>query len=327
MAQESSKKGLSSGDPLDGNGQPLERSARGEPHRWSLEARQSARSLLLTVLGEYVLPRGGTVWTSTLLESLALFGIEDKAARQALARAARAGWLAGERVGRAARWHLTDQGRVLLAEGSARIYAFDPTRKDWDGKWLLLVISIPEERRADRHVLRTRLAWSGFGSLGQGVWLSPDTRRQTGVDLIFNGLERPTRSTTFIAELGAIGDAAALVHDAWNLSELEQRYLRFTTEFAAAAETDISLAFTVKTRIVHEWRKFPFIDPGLPTILLPPDWPGHRASTLFRALHRELSPAAGAWFDETEQQAETRHDRRSRPLSGVHRARSGVQQA
>ena len=285
-----------------------------EPERRSLHRSQSARSLLLTVLGEYVLPRDGTVWTSTLLEALALFGVEDKAARQALARAAKAGWLASERVGREARWHLTGRGRILLAEGSARIYAFDPTRQDWDGKWLVLVISIPEERRADRHVLRTRLAWAGFGSLGQGVWLSPDTGRQAVVRSIFEGFERPSRLVCFVAELGELGDAGGVVQDAWDLVELERRYRAFITEFAAAAELDPALAFTVNTRIVHEWRKFPFTDPGLPTTLLPPGWPGQPAHALFQQLHNDLVAKAGSWFDEAERQAALRHEQRgSRP--------------
>ncbi|MDA8312298.1 MAG: PaaX family transcriptional regulator, partial [Actinomycetota bacterium] len=97
---------------------------------------------------------------STLLDALSLSGVESKAARQALARAANAGWLVSERVGREARWHLTEQGRALVADGSVRINAFDPTRADWGGKRLVLVISIPEERRTDRHVLRTPLAWA-----------------------------------------------------------------------------------------------------------------------------------------------------------------------
>lgn len=285
-------------DEPDDHGAPAPWSVPLKPERRSLQGSQSARSLLLTVLGEYVLPRGGTVWTSTLLESLALFGIEDKAARQALSRAAKAGWLVSERVGREARWRLTERGRMLLAEGSARIYAFDPTRGDWDGKWLVLVISIPEERRADRNVLRTRLAWASFGSLGQGVWLSPDSGRQAVVESIFDGLERPTRLVSFVTELGGLSDARNVVADAWDLVELERHYRAFITEFAAVAETDASLAFTVNTRIVHEWRKFPFTDPGLPTSLLPRDWPGHRAHALFQQLHSELSTQACAWFEE-----------------------------
>ncbi|MHB8244975.1 MAG: PaaX family transcriptional regulator [Acidimicrobiales bacterium] len=280
-----------------------------ESHRRSLQGGQSARSLLLTILGEYVLPTGATVWTSSLLQSLGLFGVEDKAGRQALARAAKAGWLESEHIGRQARWHLTERGRALLAAGSARIYGFDPMRGDWDSKWLVLVISIPEERRADRHILRTRLAWAGFGSLGQGVWLSPDARRRVGIEPIFEGLARPTRAVSFVAELTEMGDATTLVSDAWNLLDIEERYRAFTAEFAGTAVTDPALAFTVKTRLVHEWRKFPFIDPGLPTTLLPSDWPGPQAHALFRQLHRDLSPDAAEWFGETESRAGQRHTR------------------
>ena len=35
----------------------------------------SARSLLMTILGEFVLPRGGSVWTQVLVSTLALFGV------------------------------------------------------------------------------------------------------------------------------------------------------------------------------------------------------------------------------------------------------------
>ena len=60
----------------------------------------SARSLLTTVLGEYVLPQGEPVWTQTIVDVLGRFEIEEKSARQALARVAAEGWLSSERVGR-----------------------------------------------------------------------------------------------------------------------------------------------------------------------------------------------------------------------------------
>ena len=60
----------------------------------------AARSLLLTVLGEYLLPRGEPVWQETLVNALTALGYTSQAARQALARSAREGWLASERRGR-----------------------------------------------------------------------------------------------------------------------------------------------------------------------------------------------------------------------------------
>ena len=80
----------------------------------------SARSLLMTMLGEFVLARGGSVWTQALVSALALFGIEHKSARQALARTAAEGLLASERVGRQVRWSLTPPGQRLLSQGAQR---------------------------------------------------------------------------------------------------------------------------------------------------------------------------------------------------------------
>jgi phenylacetic acid degradation operon negative regulatory protein len=84
----------------------------------------SARSLLMTLLGEYVLPRDRPVWTSVLVNTLATFDVEEKSARQALARTAAEGWLVSDRVGRRVRWSLTPPGRKLLTEGARRIYEF-----------------------------------------------------------------------------------------------------------------------------------------------------------------------------------------------------------
>src|SRR6266511_5716022 len=45
----------------------------------------SARSLLMTILGEFVLPRHEAAWTSTLVAALAMFGVEEKSAQKELA--------------------------------------------------------------------------------------------------------------------------------------------------------------------------------------------------------------------------------------------------
>src|SRR4051812_35341946 len=95
---------------------------------------QSARGLLLTVLGEFVLPAGGVAWTSAFIDVLGRLGVEEKAVRQALMRTATGGWLAPERVGRRTRWQLTPAAERLLTEGTERIYGFAGARgarPDW----------------------------------------------------------------------------------------------------------------------------------------------------------------------------------------------------
>src|SRR5947209_5062750 len=117
----------------------------------------SANSLLLTVLGEFVLPDGRPVWTSSLLTLFRELGVEEKALRQALMRTADDGWIVGDRLGRRTRWQLTESGRRLLSEGSARIYGFRGPPEDWDGQWLLLLVTVPENNRGLRTRLRTQL--------------------------------------------------------------------------------------------------------------------------------------------------------------------------
>jgi phenylacetic acid degradation operon negative regulatory protein len=137
----------------------------------------SARGLLFTVLGEFVLPNGSTAWTSALIDAISRLGVEEKNVRQALMRTAADGWLASERVGRRTRWRLTPAAEELLTEGTERIYGFTGTAAGWDGQWLLALARVPETDRPARHKLRTRMTWAGFGSPEPGVWISPHTGR------------------------------------------------------------------------------------------------------------------------------------------------------
>src|SRR5260221_9886352 len=107
----------------------------------------SARSLLLTVLGELVLPAGRPVWTSSLLHVLTGVGVEEQTARQAIARGAAAGWIAGERHGREVRWEITPAGRKLIEDGARRVYSLSSGTPEWDGRWLILLITIPQSLR------------------------------------------------------------------------------------------------------------------------------------------------------------------------------------
>jgi len=153
----------------------------------------SARSLLMTILGEFVLPAARPVWTGTLVDVLAMLDVEEKSAWQALARTTGEGWLSSDRVGRRVRWHLTAPGRRLLVEGTERIYSFGSDDHDWDGRWLVLLISVPESLRDLRHTLHTRMSWAGFGTPTPGVWISPRTDAEADVRQVLADLALPPR--------------------------------------------------------------------------------------------------------------------------------------
>jgi phenylacetic acid degradation operon negative regulatory protein len=250
----------------------------------------SARSHLLTVLGEFVLPTGEPVWTSSLVRVLGGLGIEEKASRQAMGRAAAEGWIAGAREGRRARWELTPPGRRLLTEGAERIYSFAAEGPAWDGRWVVLTLTVPETQRQLRHRLRTRLSWAGFGSPAPGVWVTTSTAREAEAHQIVRELGLDDAAFSFVGAFGDIGSAKGLVDQAWSLGAVADHYRAFLAGFAGIRPAPGDETLLTQVRLVHEWRRFPFLDPQLPAALLPADWIGRRAAAVFRDLH-------GSWRD------------------------------
>ena len=263
---------------------------------------ESSRGLLLTILGEFVLPTGGSAWTQTLVAALGLVGVQEKAARQALARMEADGWLCRERVGRRTRWSLADGTYDLLTEGADRIYGFGRHARSWDGEWVVLLASVPESDRASRYRMAQRLSWLGFGPLGHGTWICPWVEQEQAARPVIEALE--VDATSFRGPVGLFGSGAELVRQAWPVAELAAAYREFLDEFpvelsgqSARSPEDAARHLV---RLVHEWRRFPLLDPDLPTELLPDDWPGRLTSERFAALRAASAGGALAWWREQE---------------------------
>jgi phenylacetic acid degradation operon negative regulatory protein len=258
----------------------------------------AARSLLLTMLGEYILPRPEGVWQETLVTALVSVGYTHHAARQALARSTRDGWLCAQRHGRRARLSLTDGTADLLRTGAERIYSFGAPWQ-WDRRWLVVVLRVPEESRAVRHQLRSRLAWAGLGSLGGGIWLTPHVEREAELAAAI-GEEPAAVAQSFVAEFGSIGDPVQLVSEGWDLDRVRDQYVAFIEDFSRVRPTTPEACFRQQTLLVHAWRKFPFLDPDLPAAMLPAGWPRARAHTLFADRHERWGSTARAHFERIE---------------------------
>jgi phenylacetic acid degradation operon negative regulatory protein len=262
----------------------------------------SARSLLLTVLGEFVLPSGRPVWTSTLLELLADLDVAEKAARQAIMRTADSGWIEAKRVGRETCWSLTQAGTELLREGTERIYHFASEGRPWDGRWLVLTVAAPENNRALRQRLRTQMGWAGLGSPSSGVWVTPRVEREVRARKVLEDLALLDGSWSFLAGAGAIGDERSLARSAWDLDDVERRYEDFLDLVSRRRPRTDRQALIAQVRLVQEWRRFPLLDPGLPRELLPPRWTGSRAAEVFRERHAGWAPRArAAWAEVTRE--------------------------
>jgi len=256
-----------------------------------------ARSLLLTMLGEFALPRRAPVWTATFVDALAAVGVEEKAARQALARTAGEGLLVAERVGRRTRWSLSPRATRLLEDGTARIYGFMRGGRPWDGRWLVLAVTVPESRRQLRHRLRVRLTWAGMGSPAQGLWVVPDAGKIDEVTGIVADLGIAASVMSWVGTSAAVGDPQAVVRAAWRLDQVEAAYHDFVAAFSGRVVTDLGSAFRAQVELVQAWRRFPFVDPALPAELLEHDWPGVAAAATFHERHDAWRRRADAHWD------------------------------
>jgi phenylacetic acid degradation operon negative regulatory protein len=157
------------------------------------------------------------------------------------------------------------------------------------------VLRVPEERREVRHRMRTQLAWAGFGSLGGGLWISPHVERErelAGAGDAGSGAEL----VSFHGGLGALGDPARVIADAWDLDAVADAYRAFAARFGRMSPRGAEAVFRAQTLLVHEWRKFPFLDPDLPDGMLPARWPRRRAHDLFHEKHAAWQDDARAWF-------------------------------
>jgi phenylacetic acid degradation operon negative regulatory protein len=254
---------------------------------------QRPQDLVFTLFGEYLLHRQHPVWVGSLIALLRPFGVSEGAVRTVLSRMTKKGWLSSRRTGRHSYYRLTRRGHRLLEEGEARIFhvSWD---QEWDGDWCLVTYSIPEDIRHLRDRLRVRLAWLGFGSLGNGIWICPHDVGELVTEMA-EDMHLGGHLLCFRASLGGTADPQDLVGRCWDIPALNERYRSFlgqwrpelercTWSIAAGALSDED-CFLLRFNLLHHYRGFPLEDPYLPRGLLPAEWHGHQADRLFNELH------------------------------------------
>lgn len=250
------------------------------------------QSLLLTFFGGYLLGRGVHVATSAVIEVLERAGVSEHATRSTLSRMARRDLLHRVRRGRQVYLGLTWRSREVLHDGEARIWRTGAVHDTWDGTWTLLSFSLPDSWQRQRHELRSRLLWAGFGPLQGGLWIAPSP---VDFAVVGAGLEAAAHVRVFAARALPPTDAGALVRDAWDLNAIAARYRGFLDRWADPGRRP-RLADGLATQLVlqADWLQVIRRDPRLPVQHLPADWPAEPAQRLFRALYAELDPQARA---------------------------------
>jgi phenylacetic acid degradation operon negative regulatory protein len=263
--------------------------------------RLRAGSLIITVYGDAVAPRGGTVWLGSLIRVLAEFGLNQRLVRTAVFRLAQDGWLSAEQIGRRSFYSLTESGRRRFENAYRRIYT--GPNEDWDRSWTLVLA--PDLAGRDRESLHRELRWLGFGTIASGVFAHPMPDRQALRQLLVERDAGGLAHTMQARHLERPESEGALVRSAWDLEALAQSYLIFVDRFqpirAAVRRSprpDPKAAFMIRTLLIHEYRRVMLRDPKLPRALLPAGWPGLSAYALCRDLYRRIRPATERFMDQ-----------------------------
>ena len=244
-------------------------------------------SIIITVFGDAIVPRGGSVALATLLEFFAAIDVDSSVVRTAMSRLTADGWFEREKVGRNSFYRLVQRERLTFDIATRHIYG--PPASDWTGRFELLLISNGEDRDAAREALKN----AGFGTPLPGVWVAP------------SGVPIPEEAKAAIRlEVSAEDDSGRrLLSESWPLERTAEAYRRFMKSFeplrAGGARDGLSdiEAFTARVLLIHYYRRVVLRDPLLPMSLLPRDWPGRAARQLCGEIYRGLLAASEQWLD------------------------------
>lgn len=256
------------------------------------------RGVVLDVYGAFArhLDPEGWLAIADLIQLLREAGVDEQAVRSSISRMKQKGLLVPSRRARGVGYSPSAELLDVLRAGDRRIFATaQPARLD-DG-WVVAVFSVPESDRHRRHLLRARLSWLGLGILAPGVWLGP-RRLCTDVEAAVRSLHLAGCVALFEATYYGFDELAALVPRCWDLPGLARLYDEFLADHGPVRERwahqpgDDAQAFADYLRALSQWRRLPYLDPGLPAQLLPEDWAGHRAAAVFHDLHATLHSGA-----------------------------------
>lgn len=264
----------------------------------------NTQSMIFTIYGDYIRHYGNKIWIGSLIRLLKEFGHNEQGVRVAISRMVKQGWIQSEKQGNKSFYFLTPRGETRMEEAAQRIFKLMP--HEWDQKWRILMYTIPEEKRQIRDELRKELLWSGFGSFSNSCWISPNNLERE-VELLIEKYDIESYVDFFVSDYKGPKENEDLVRKSWPINDIEAKYEEFISMYSKQFIIQQSTiqrglmtnaeCFVERTNLVHEYRKFLFIDPGLPKELMPANWIGNHAALLFSQYYKMLAEPASQFFE------------------------------
>lgn len=271
--------------------------------------RVKAGSLIISVFGDAVLPRGGKIWLGGLINLLQPLDLNERLIRTTVFRLVKDEWLTTQTQGRRTDYKLSTSGRRRFEEASRQIYAAHAPH--WDHQWRLVML-VAELPPRDRERLRRAFYWQGFGQINANSFIHPSADLANAFDaLAVDGmadvLSKLMPLVAINPRLEPSANDSDIVRSAWNLERLGTDYLEFVARYQPILDfvrkkkkfgIDEEQAFLTRTLLIHDFRRLLLRDPELPEVLLPGHWPGHAARMLCKELYQRLLEPSERHLDQ-----------------------------
>ena len=253
------------------------------------------QSLFFALVGEHLLGSTRPLSGASIVFVMNRLGVGETAARSVLQRMTAKGFVSRHKEGRKTFYALTETGSQILGEGGRKMFT-GWRSQDWDGAWTMVRIQVPESRRSLRQKIWSQLSWAGFGQVDGGTWVAPGERELMSV-LDAEQLEvspivicgRPQPPTTDDDLVGAFDlDTLSAEYAAFG-----DRWQVFDSDAMAPVE-----ALVARVKLQCEWLGLTRLDPQLPAVLLPQDWPGTLQAQLFGELNQRLGEREAPVLDD-----------------------------
>lgn len=281
---------------------------------------------MFTLYGEYIQYYGGEVWVGSLIQLMNKFGVSESSSRGAIFRMVQKDLLKVRKIGNKSYYSLTELGKRRIEDGIKRVYTTQS--QTWDGMWRILTYSFPEEKRELRNVIRKELNWTGFGVISNSTWVSPNPLEEQVLEMV-RTYKIEAHVFLFSSSSVVSHDNESIINRGWDLQAISDEYDIFIEQFTRKFEelrekamentlTDDE-CFIERTKLVHQYRKFLFQDPGFPRDLLPGQWSGSKARELFWNIHQLISIPAVRYFESLyepapDQEIEAKRDKAINPF-------------
>ncbi len=241
---------------------------------------QRVWSVIVSLFGDLAQDKGAQISGSALTRIITPMGIKPEAIRVALHRLRKDGWIESARAGRASIHYLTEYGRNQSAAVTPRIYGRSAAAP---GDWHVLIAE----------------DGSGQATLDEALLL-PNYVAVNRTTTLGHGPIPHNLDDILAAKVSSIAVPSWLKKRLFPLQLCEAcQELQQDLEQIAPPPTRLTPAQTgtLRTLIVHRWRRVVLRHPDLPSGFHPENWTGETCRTLVFALLDKLPRPDLAEFD------------------------------